>query len=209
METIIYLIRHGETDCNREGRYQGQKDIPLNSFGKIQALKLAQHFSDEAISIDAIYSSDLQRAKETALTIADKYDLKVNIDKDLRERYFGKLEGLKIEEVALLYGDFDILKCDESKIYDIETHDSLKLRTYNAIYRLCKKHINNNIVIVSHGATINSFIHEITKGELKQGYCRLNNTGVSTIIYNHHTSEWKIIKLNNIAHIESTEGREK
>ena len=159
METTIYLIRHAETDCNREGRYQGQRDIPLNSFGKSQAIKLAQRLYDETVRIDAIYSSDLQRAKETALTVADRYNLKVNIDTDLRERYFGKIEGLKIDEVKSLYADFDILKCNEVNVYDIETYDSLKSRVYKAIYELCKRHINNNIVIVSHGSTINSFLH--------------------------------------------------
>lgn len=209
METTIYLIRHAETDCNREGRYQGQQDIPLNDFGKSQAIKLAQRLYDEVINIDVIYTSDLGRAKETALSIAQKYNLEVNIDLNLRERYFGKFEGLKAKEVQLLYGDFDILKCNESNIYDIETYESLKSRVYNSIYNICKNHINNNIVIVSHGAVINSFLREINKGKLELDNFRLNNTGISTIVYNHQNSEWEIIRINDIAHIESSEGREK
>ncbi|MGD9677404.1 MAG: histidine phosphatase family protein [Vulcanibacillus sp.] len=205
METTIYLIRHAETDSNRERRYQGHKDVPLNSFGDLQAIKLAQRFYDETIRIDAIYSSDLQRAKQTAYKVAEKYNLEVNIDIDLRERSFGKLEGLKTEDVESLYADFDILKCNEPNIYDIEPYDSLKSRAYKSIYELSRRHVDNNIVIVSHGSTINSFLREIDNmGIIEEGF-RLINTSISTVIFNHQELEWKIIEVNDVAHIESRE----
>ncbi len=202
METIIYLVRHGETDSNRERRFQGQIDIPLNRYGEFQATNLAKRLYDEKTKIDAIYSSDLIRAKATAETIADIYNLKVNIDNNLRERSFGKLEGLEVNEVKSLYSDFDILMCKELNSYGIETLDSLKTRVLNSILKLSKNHLDDSILIVSHGAAINSLLQEISQDKLTKRYLKLLNTSISTIIYNHKKSEWKIIKINDAAHIE-------
>lgn len=83
----IYLVRHGETEWNVKKLIQGQKDIPLNEKGKKQAGKLKK------IKFDAIYSSDLKRAAETAKIIAGKRRLKIIKSTALRERYFGKFQG--------------------------------------------------------------------------------------------------------------------
>ena len=93
----LILIRHGETEWNRTGRCQGIADIDLNHNGKRQVQELADSLKEE--KINAIYSSDLKRALETARAIAAHHKLKVNIEEDLREMNQGELEGLKFSEI--------------------------------------------------------------------------------------------------------------
>ena len=87
----IYLVRHGETEWNVKKLIQGQKDIPLNKKGEDQAMALGKKL--KKIKFDAIYSSDLRRAAETAIIIAGKRRLMIIKSKALRERYFGKFQG--------------------------------------------------------------------------------------------------------------------
>jgi probable phosphoglycerate mutase len=96
---ILYLARHGETDWNAAGRWQGQTDIPLNPRGREQARDIAKRLRAEGIA--SVASSDLLRARETAGIVAEALGLEVgHVHADLRERRFGRFEGLTREEVA-------------------------------------------------------------------------------------------------------------
>jgi 2,3-bisphosphoglycerate-dependent phosphoglycerate mutase len=97
MPTRIILARHGETDWNRERRWQGHSDRPLNDTGREQAETLAAQLADEPIA--AVYSSDLVRAHETARIVAERLGLDVVAVPGLRERRFGSWEGLHDVEV--------------------------------------------------------------------------------------------------------------
>jgi broad specificity phosphatase PhoE len=90
--TTLLLVRHGETDWNAEGRLQGHTDRPLSDYGRRQAQRLAEELDGE--ELDAIYSSDLARARETALIVGERLDLPVELDPDLREKDWGTWEGL-------------------------------------------------------------------------------------------------------------------
>ena len=90
--TTLLLVRHGETDWNAEGRLQGHTDRPLNAHGRTQAKDLAERLAGEGA--DAIYASDLSRAKETAEILGARLGLPVVIDADLREKNWGNWEGL-------------------------------------------------------------------------------------------------------------------
>ncbi len=95
----LYLARHGETDWNAAGRWQGQTDVRLNDTGRLQAREIAGRV--RAAGIRAVASSDLLRARETAEIVADALGLAVGyVDAALRERHFGCFEGLTREEVA-------------------------------------------------------------------------------------------------------------
>jgi len=101
--TRILAIRHGETAWNADGRVQGHRDIELNERGREQALALAAVLAGEAI--DAVYSSDLQRARETAEAFALPAGLTVRTDAQLRERTFGRLEGFTFAEIEQRWPD--------------------------------------------------------------------------------------------------------
>lgn len=97
MGGIVYLVRHGETEWNRSGRYQGHEDVPLNEAGRRQAEQLAAAL--KGIKLTAVYSSDLKRAYETAAAVARDRELPVHTHAGLREMAFGLWEGLTFEEI--------------------------------------------------------------------------------------------------------------
>ncbi len=99
--TTLYLVRHGETVANFEGRIQGHTDSPLTDLGTRQALAAAKRLSTE--TFDAIYSSDLGRALTTAKTIAQPHTLTVETTDLLREAYLGEVQGLTTDEFAERY----------------------------------------------------------------------------------------------------------
>jgi len=99
--TRLILIRHGETDWNSEGRWQGQVDVPLNATGWEQAQQMAR--SLESAHIAAIYSSDLQRARQTAQVLADSTGLLLHLDSRLREIHQGEWQGLLFSEIQARY----------------------------------------------------------------------------------------------------------
>jgi broad specificity phosphatase PhoE len=101
---LLYLVRHGETDWNAEGRWQGHTDIALNERGRVQARAVAEAMRH--VPLAGIVSSDLCRARETAQIIGDRLGLAIAfVDPTLRERAFGPFEGLTREECVLLHSE--------------------------------------------------------------------------------------------------------
>jgi broad specificity phosphatase PhoE len=98
----FYFLRHGQTDWNREGRYQGTSDIPLNATGIEQARAAAQCLA--LVTIDRIVASPLIRALKTAEIVADQRGLSIHTERGLVERNFGSFEGLIIRDVKLRHG---------------------------------------------------------------------------------------------------------
>ena len=97
MTTRLVLVRHGETSWNSEGRFQGRADIPLSEVGQRQAVALAAALARE--EMHAIYSSDLRRAWDTALAIAERHSVPVCREPGLREMDFGSWEGLTYDQI--------------------------------------------------------------------------------------------------------------
>lgn len=129
MATTIVLVRHGETDWNLERRWQGHSDRPLNETGRAQARELAEALADEPF--DAVYSSDLMRAHETARIVAERMGLDVTAVPDLRETRFGSWEGLSDEEVAHRFPGLN-------RPTDAETRDEMAGRVLAAIDRIAQ-----------------------------------------------------------------------
>ena len=101
MTTRLILIRHGETDWNVEGRYQGQADPPLNQQGLAQACQLAQKLRD--VGLDVLYSSPLRRALQTAQILAEALDIPLHTEPRLMEIHQGEWQTLLYTEIAARY----------------------------------------------------------------------------------------------------------
>src|SRR5215210_2383805 len=95
--TELVLIRHGETDMNRELRFQGHLNVGLNAIGLEQARRLAARMAGE--QADAVYVSDLLRARQTAQPIAGELALQAVPEKGLREQHFGRVEGMRADDI--------------------------------------------------------------------------------------------------------------
>jgi len=155
MSTRLILVRHGETDWNLEGRYQGQADLPLNRRGREQARLLAEQLRGERI--EAIYASDLSRAYETAKIIAEALGQEVKTLESLREVDTGVWTGLTFEEVESGYpGHLREWRADPLGVKRLEgeSYQALFERTKAAIREMVKAHPNQTVLIVCHGGNI-------------------------------------------------------
>jgi broad specificity phosphatase PhoE len=146
--TTLLLARHGETDWNRTFRIQGSSDIELNELGRRQAQALARELTD--VDLDAIYSSDLRRARATAEAVAATHGLEVRFDPRLRERSFGSWEGLTRDDVAAL---------PAGSHHDGETDDEVRERMLEAVQAIADEHPGEQVLVVSHGAALNTLWH--------------------------------------------------
>jgi broad specificity phosphatase PhoE len=144
--TTLLLARHGETDWNREQRWQGQSDTPLNDTGRAQARALAEALASERI--DAVYSSDLMRAHETARLIAEQRGLDVTAIPDLRERSFGSVEGMTTDEIQARYPGIELPWSDG------ETREAMAGRVLATLERIADTHPDAYVLVVSHGGPL-------------------------------------------------------
>jgi len=160
--TGLFIIRHGETVWNLEGRKHGQLDSPLTALGIRQSKALAQRLSEE--SFTALYSSDLGRAIATAEFIAERTNHEIVSDQGLRERSFGIFQGLTDEQVKEKYS-FEYGAHNADKInYVIPEGESLKeysTRVIGCLEDLAATREGENIVVVTHGGVIDSWFRYI------------------------------------------------
>ncbi len=153
---IVYLARHGETDWNRDGRWQGQTDIPLNEAGRAQSLQLAERL--RAAGVAQVTASDLSRARETAEIVARTLGVPfLGTDPGLRERNFGVFEGLTRDEVARKYpGQWADYTADRRVLPpQSEAHATVQERMLAALFRLALDTTPAHATLaVSHGGAI-------------------------------------------------------
>jgi len=163
MSTRICFIRHGETDWNVEKRIQGQIDIPLNETGRAQALAMA--FSAAHHNFDAIYSSDLMRARNTANMLAARRGLDVKILPPLRERHFGIFQGLTAAEGKVSQPEAHARYLARDPDYDFETGESmasLAKRVEAAVQEMTQHHAGHTIAAVTHGGVLDILYRKAT-----------------------------------------------
>ena len=150
--TRILLARHGETDWNRVGRWQGHADPPLNDAGRTQAAELAERLAGDGIA--AIYSSDLMRASQTARVVADRLGLAVVEDAGLREIDVGSWSGLTRAEVEQRFPQGYARWLGGEIGHDGETREELTERVVGAVEQIAAEHPEGTILVVTHGGAI-------------------------------------------------------
>lgn len=171
----IYLVRHGETDWNLQRRFQGREDIALNDNGILQAKQCGQVL--KMVNFKAVITSPLIRAKRTAKLIAELIGTEqVIVDDGLIERDFARLSGLSQEERKAFY--------ESGQEDGMEPFEDLCNRMMSSIRKYADLYYDDNILIVSHGASINAVLSVISKGEVGSGKTRLKNTCINRIEYN-------------------------
>ena len=200
----LILVRHGETDWNRLGICQGFSDIELNENGRRQIKQLASSLKCQSIS--AVYSSDLKRASDTAMAIAEYHNLEVRFDPDLREMNQGNLEGLTFIQIRERYGELLKEWRENTDLVRLPGGESLKEvqeRAWRAVARICSRHDKEeNIVTTSHNLTIISLLCKLTGVGLNEFVkFKLQAASKSVILFRngHH----RLVVLNDITHLSN------
>ncbi len=155
MTLEIILIRHGETQWNHQRRIQGQLDIPLNAVGQKQAAAVAKRLAQ--VPIVAVYTSDLQRASQTAAPIAAARGLVAQPDRRLRERHFGAFEGDFYDQVKQASPQRHQRLLSRDLAFDLhggETIPVLHRRVCEVLVELAARHAEGPVVVVTHGGVL-------------------------------------------------------
>jgi len=151
--TTLLLARHGETDWNAERRWQGFADRPLNETGRAQARELAESLAGRRI--DAIYASDLLRARETAEIVARRLGLAVVLDPDLREVDVGDWSGRVHSELEEADPDAVRRWQDGGKGWKGgESYEEMGDRVIAGVLRIAAEHPGETLLFVTHGGSI-------------------------------------------------------
>ncbi|MDZ8276107.1 histidine phosphatase family protein [Microbacterium aquimaris] len=180
--TSLFLVRHGETDWNRQRRIQGSTDIPLNDAGRAQAAEAAHRLRGliDAGRPVAVAASDLGRAQETAGIIAEELALgPVAVYPDLRERSYGQAEGLRPEEFSERWGSWDRAEVPGAEAWPAVRRRALRgLRAAVGDARRATAPAASTVVIVSHGALLRELIRHASAGEFPLDGERLPNGSI-------------------------------
>ncbi|TGM98517.1 histidine phosphatase family protein [Leptospira dzoumogneensis] len=183
----IFLIRHGETEWNKERRLQGQIDTPLSEFGKEQASKLAEKLKNKGIGL--IFSSDLKRAKETSEQISHQLGIKIVYHPGLREIHLGEAQGILESELSNIFGEKSYFSWksqdrshDQFRFPGGESKSEAELRIIDTILYLLKMYGEKKIAICSHGFVLSRFYGHFSLKEFshsKLGNCEVKTLSIS------------------------------
>jgi len=157
--TTFILVRHGQTDWNKEGKYTGQTDIPLNQTGKTQAKLAAGKINSKTPA--CIYSSDLIRALNTARIIAENIPVPIFQDKRLREIHQGEWEGLHVDVIKRRFNDqFSARQKDplNARAPGGESIGDVYRRVKDFLTDITRQHSDSPIIITAHGVVLAIFI---------------------------------------------------
>lgn len=183
--TRILLMRHGETDWNVEQRIQGQLDVPLNAHGRWQAERLARALAGEELA--AIYSSDLERTGATAAPLAASHGLAIVTDAGLRERGFGRFEGLTYAEIEQRYPD----EAERWRKRELgfgpgggEAVEDFFARSVATLIRLAEPHAGQHIAVVAHGGVLDCLYRAAQRLALDAPRSwRMGNASINRLLY--------------------------
>lgn len=183
--TRLIAIRHGETAWNTATRLQGHLDIDLNDHGRWQAGRVAQALDGE--SIQAIYSSDLVRAHDTARAVASVAGPAVQAHSGLRERHFGNLQGQTHAEIEAHWPREALLWRQRDPLWVPEGGESLTAfyqRIINTVSALAGAHIGQQIVLVAHGGVLDMLYRHATGQSLQAPRSwQLGNASVNRLLW--------------------------
>lgn len=202
--TRILAIRHGRTAWNADGRIQGHQDIALDALGRWQAQRLALALAEE--DLQAIYSSDLQRARDTAAPLQRQHGLELVIDAGLRERAFGEFEGHSFAQIEQRWPEQAARWRRRDDTFEPRGGESLRdlrRRIVAAVDRLASRHRGQHIVLLTHGGALDVLYRHATGLSLQAPRSwQVDNAAINRLM---HTDETLVlIGWADVGHLEAT-----
>ena len=203
--TRITLVRHGETEWNVSGRWQGHADAPLTIHGQTQARDLGERF--RGITFDACYTSDLGRAVHTSKLIADPSAMDFEIDERLRERGLGIMQGLTTAEMLDQCPDVYESFRNNGPDYLIPEGESFRQfneRCVNAIEDFSIRHSGKSILVVTHGGVLGAIFRHVIGLSLDspRRYALLN---CSVNVIEKKDGDWSLLHWGDVSHLPEGE----
>lgn len=181
---LLTLVRHGETEWNRERRIQGSTDIPLNETGRLQAVMAAELLRRRAWN--AVYTSPLSRAAETAEVIARELGMRAPTPvAELVERHYGEAEGLSDTELAVRFPD-------GADVPGREPREQLTVRVLSALSAIAQDHPDEAVIVVSHGGVIRAVLGAV---DPTGQHGRISNASIHT--FDVGPDGWRLIAFDD------------
>lgn len=191
----LYVFRHGETDWNRARRMQGSTDIPLNELGRSQAQKLREYFRENPV--EAFFSSDLSRARETAEIAAGDLNVPIHVDAGIRETNLGDAEGLTQAEIAEKFGAQSLESwyamgpgTGNFRFPRGETKNEHLARVMAAMEKFLRAHPYKRVGVATHGGVLRRVIHHL-RPELTE-LAMIGNCSVYEMTFESDSGLWSI-----------------
>jgi 2,3-bisphosphoglycerate-dependent phosphoglycerate mutase len=180
--TTIVLVRHGETDWNRDRRFQGHADVPLNAAGRAQVRKLAERLAADAFTV--AYTSPLRRASESAEILAEKLDVEVRPSDALKEVDVGGWSGLTVHEVEDRFpeGFARWVEWRCAGWSDGETYEQLGRRVVAGLREIAETHGGERVLAVTHGGPIRTAAAAALGVPLHEVRDRLGSVGNAAVV---------------------------
>jgi broad specificity phosphatase PhoE len=206
--TTLLLVRHAETDDNVSMRLSGWTDTDLSPRGEEQVAVLADHFNRHHAHIDALYSSPLLRARRTAEAIGAQTGHTPILLDDLREMYFGDLDGLPFEELREAYAH--LLEADENtEIEDFvwpsgESRTGFTSRVLRVTNLIARRHPGLAVGVVTHGgviATLMTLLHGESPARWRKWV--VPNASLSEVVWDSSTGEGALVRHGDASHLEA------
>jgi len=201
----LWLIRHGETDWNRTRRLQGSLNVGLNALGRTQADQVSQRLAVLAADepFDAIFSSDLDRAHDTAKPAAAQLGLPITLDAGLRERNYGVMQGLDRQEIDQLLPETAAAWKSRDPDREIAGGESLRAfhdRVIGTLSRIGVAHRGQRVLIFTHGGVLDmAYRHATGLGFDADRNHLLLNASINRIVLDSDT--WRVVEWANDRHL--------
>jgi broad specificity phosphatase PhoE len=210
----IYFVRHGETIYNKEGRFQGQSDVPLNETGKAQADAVARRLGDDFTSsgreLADIYYSPLSRTEETARAIGRVFDKTPTAESGFKEINMGEWEGKTPTELSQGSSGLDLQRWKEdplgSAVPGGEHVKDVDERVMASLRKIVRSHgPNDNVVVVTHGGPIGVVITRVLKQSLKDvAKIKLDNASLTAVEVGGDLESMWLISRNDVSHLRNS-----
>lgn len=197
---ILYLVRHGESAFNAEGRIQGQLNPPLSSLGIQQSQAVARVFSQQ--KIDVVYSSPLARAMQTAMPIAQALGLQPRTDDRLKELNAGVFQGLTWTEINERYPGEGARWKSQDPDYRIPEGESRRdlMRRGQAALEAIRETGLANVIVVAHGGLLTAALKALLGVPAERNPFMLYNGSISQVEWQ---SQFRLITLNQLDHLHA------
>ena len=201
--TRLLIVRHGFSLTNKEKRYTGQMDVPLDAIGLLQG-EAASRYLAAHYAVDAIYSSDLCRAVETVRPLSERLSLPIRKDARLREYFMGEWEGKAFSEVKTLFPmTCQALKTEPWRVrYDGgECVQDVFLRVSECLDEIIKENEGKTVVIASHGGAIRQILRYVMRlpAERYSELPHVANASISEIVV--EGNEMRVLRLSETEHL--------